>query len=516
MYPNPIIWADYPDLDVIRVEDTYYMVSTTMHMMPGCVILRSYDLIHWEVATYVYDTLDDTPAQRLVDGQHIYSKGMWAASLRYHQGMFYVIFVANDTRKTYLYTSPTISGVWKKQVVEGFYHDCSLFFDDDERAYLVYGNTEIYLTELSSDLSGPKPGGVHRLIVKDEQPHHLGYEGAHFYKINGKYVVFLIHITKATGRRTQACYTADSLEDVFTGEEVFNDDMDYFNSGVAQGGIVDTPDGDWYAMLFQDHGAVGRIPVLVPLHFDQGIPVFASKAPMQIDIPSTRPEHRYKPLIGSDSFNYAAEEDGRIRLRDFWQWNHTPNDELWSVTEKPGVYRVRTGQISPNLTFAVNTLTQRSMGPACEAIVTLDGSRLNNGDYAGLCFLIGSYGMIALTKQDSKFYLVMHARNSEDSTIFGNLIDQEPATEHERIPVSDPVVKLKAFGNFENNLDECSFAYFDGVEWRDIGIVHKMVYKLDHFMGCRTGLFAYSTQMVGGTADFSNFEYRVINPDEKQ
>lgn len=113
------------------------------------------------------------------------------------------------------------------------------------------------------------------------------------------------------------------------------------------------------------------------------------------------------------------------------------------------------------------------MGPACETIVTLDGSRLNDGDYAGLCFLIGSYGMIALTKQDNKFYLVMHARDSEDSTIFGNLIDQKPATEHERIPVSDPVVKLKAFGNFENNLDECSFAYFDGVEWRDIGIVHK-------------------------------------------
>ena len=516
MYPNPIIWADYPDPDVIRVEDTYYMVSTTMHMMPGCVILRSYDLIHWEVATYVYDTLDDTPAQRLENGQQIYSKGMWAASLRYHKGMFYVIFVANDTRKTYLYTSTSIAGEWKKQVVEGFYHDCSLFFDDDERVYLVYGNTEIYLTELSSDLTGPKPGGVHRLIVKEEQPYHLGYEGAHFYKINGKYIVFLIHITKASGRRTQACYVAESLEDVFTGGEVFNDDMDYFNSGVAQGGIVDTPNGDWYAMLFQDHGAVGRIPVLVPLHFDQGIPIFASKAPKQIDIPSTRPEHRYNPLIGSDNFNYEAEEDGRIRLHDFWQWNHTPNQELWSVTEKPGVYRVRTGQISPNLTFAVNTLTQRSMGPACEAIVTLDGSRLNNGDYAGLCFLIGSYGMIALTKQDNQFYLVMNARDGEDSTIFGNLIDQEPATEHERIPVSGPVVKLKAFGNFENNLDECSFAYFDGMEWRDIGIVHKMIYKLDHFMGCRTGLFVYSTQMVGGTADFSNFEYCVINPEEKQ
>src|SRR5690606_11758531 len=111
-FNNPIIWADYPDPDVIRVDDTYYMVSTTMHMMPGCVILRSYDLIHWETVTYVYDVLDNTPAQRLEGGEQIYGKGMWAATLRYHKGKFYVIFVANDTHKTYLYTAESIEGPW--------------------------------------------------------------------------------------------------------------------------------------------------------------------------------------------------------------------------------------------------------------------------------------------------------------------------------------------------------------------------------------------------------------------
>ncbi|MCM3781619.1 hypothetical protein M3231_01415 [Neobacillus mesonae] len=104
----------------------------------------------------------------------------------------------------------------------------------------------------------------------------------------------------------------------------------------------------------------------------------------------------------------------------------------------------------------------------------------------------------------------MQARRSEDSTLFGNLIDQEPATEHARIPVSDPVVTLKAYGDFVDNQDECSFAYLDGTEWRSLGIPHQMIYKLDHFMGCRIGLFVYSTRVIGGTADFSNFEYRVI------
>ncbi|MBO9599202.1 MAG: glycoside hydrolase 43 family protein [Cohnella sp.] len=510
MYSNPIIWADYPDLDVIRVDDTYYMVSTTMHMMPGCVVLRSYDLIHWETAIYVYDVLDDTPAQRLEDGQQIYSKGMWAASLRYHDGKFYICFAANDTRKTYLFTASDIEGPWTKRIIEGFYHDASLLFDDG-RVYIMYGNASIHLTELKEDLSGPKPGGLNRVVVKESQDYYLGYEGAHLYKINGKYVAFFIHITKASGRRTQACYVADSLEGEFTGGDVFNDDMGYFNSGVAQGGIVDTPGGDWYAVLFQDHGAVGRIPVLVPLRFEEGFPVFAERAPSTIRIPSTRPNYEYKPLVGSDDFHYEPDENGNVRLKDYWQWNHTPNRSLWSVTEKPGVYRISSGRISPNLTFAVNTLTQRTMGPACEATVTLDGSELKDGDYAGLCFLISTYGLIALTKEAGQTYLVVLARDSEDESIFGNLIDDRPGTEYARIPISGDIVTLKGRGNFVNNADLCEFSYLDSGEWKRLGSPHRMIYKLDHFMGCRIGLFMFSTREIGGTAAFSDFQYEVLN-----
>jgi len=184
---NPIIWADYPDADVIRVDDTYYMVSTTMHFMPGCVILRSYDLTNWEVVTHVYETLDDTPDQKLEGEKQIYGKGMWAASLRYHKGKFYVCFVANDTKKTYLFTADDINGPWIRHEIEGFYHDCSLLFDDDDRIYIIYGNTEIHLTELKADLLGPKPDGVDRIIVRETQDYNLGYEGSHFYKINGRY-----------------------------------------------------------------------------------------------------------------------------------------------------------------------------------------------------------------------------------------------------------------------------------------------------------------------------------------
>lgn len=159
-------------------------------------------------------------------------------------------------------------------------------FDDDGRVYIAYGNRDIYLTELDENLTGPKPGGLHRLLVRDEGDVRLGYEGSHFYKIGGRYCLFLIHWPNTgCARRTQACFVADSLDGEFTGGDVLDDDMGYHNAGVAQGGIVDTPDGRWFAMLFQDHGAVGRIPVLVPIEWRDGFPVF-DKVPREVSAPS--------------------------------------------------------------------------------------------------------------------------------------------------------------------------------------------------------------------------------------
>ena len=256
MVENPVIWSDYPDIDVICVEDTYYMVSTTMHFMPGAVILRSYDLCHWEILSYVFDTLDSTEGQTLSDGMGVYGKGMWAASLRYYKGVFYVCFVANDTGRTYLYQAENICGPWKKQYIEGFYHDCSLLFDDDGRVYIMYGNRQIYITELKPDLSAPLEGGLNRMVLEDTDNYKLGFEGTHLYKINGKYYAFFIHWAEG-GRRTEACYMAESLEGEFTGGDILDDAFNYKDCGVAQGGIVQAHNGKWYGMFFQDRGAVG-------------------------------------------------------------------------------------------------------------------------------------------------------------------------------------------------------------------------------------------------------------------
>ncbi len=509
---NPILYTDYPDPDIIRVGDTYYMVSTTMHFMPGGVILRSYDLVHWEIASYVYETLDNTPGQCLKDDKGVYGKGMWAACIRYHKGTFYVCFVANDTGKTYLYTSRDITGPWKKSTIEGFYHDNSLLFDDDGRVYIAYGNREIYITELNEDLTAPKEGGLHRMAIKDTGDVILGYEGAHFYKINGKYYLFFIHWPRG-GWRTEACFCADSLLGEFTGGDVLSYDLDGINSGVAQGGIVDTPNGDWYSIMFQDHGAVGRIPVLVPVAWENDFPVFGEGiAPKQVTVNTEKAEYKYEPLWCDDDFKYAPDADGKIQLKKPWQWNHTPDNTLWSVTEKPGTLRIRSGKQSKNLVQAVNTLTQRTYGPQCGAEVVLCGSELKDGDYAGLCTLQGDYGFIALTKEDGQTYLVMAEKEAAGRFAGMGSVDAEPAKIVAKIPVQADNVVLRAMCEFAPGKDTAEFFFAEEAngqttEFSKLGDTHKLFFKLDHFVGCRFGLFLFSTKETGGVAQFSKFRY---------
>ncbi len=507
---NPITRLDYPDPDVIRVGDTYYMVSTTMHFMPGCEILRSYDLVNWEHLTYVYDRLDSTPAQTLTGEENVYGKGMWAASIRFHKGTFYVCFVANDTGKTYLYTSDNIEGPWKKSLIEGFYHDCSLLFDDDDRIYIVYGNKHIYLTELKPDLSGPLEGGLHRLVVSDEGHPGLGYEGAHFYKINGKYYLFFIHSLRDRWMRTEACFVADSLEGEFVGGDVLVDDRGYCGQGVAQGGIVDTPEGEWYAVLFQDSGAVGRLPVLVPVKWQDNQPVFGvdGHVPESFPVKSTRPGYEYEPLVQSDDFKAHPEQKcDCFGLKSAWQFNHEPELSLVYNDKEKGVLWIETDNICKNIVTAKNVLTQRMWFPGCSGEVTVDVSGLKEGDYAGISAFQGCYGMVAVTKRNGRNYVVMQSKDTDKPSLPGQNRDLAEGKEWEAIPVEGDEFRLKIEVDFWKMKDEAEFSYLCDGEWKKIGPTHKLYFRLDHFTGCRFGLFTYATKESGGRAGFSKFTY---------
>lgn len=478
---NPLTRLDYPDPDVIRVGDTYYIVSTTMYFMPGCVILRSYDLINWEFCTHVYDKLEDTPRENL-DGAHAYGNGMWAPTIRYHDGVFHIVFVANDTHKTYHYTATDIMGPWKKSYIEGFYHDPSLLFDDDGRVYIMYGNRSIRVTELTSDLSGPKEGGVNKVVIEDKTGAGLGYEGCHLYKLNGKYYAFFIHSLPDRWLRVEACFVSDRIDDGWHGGDVIVDEFDG-TSGVAQGGIVDTPSGKWYGVIFGDRGAVGRIPNLVPMHFDEtGFPVF-EKVTKEIECESTRPDYKYAPLYHSDDF--SRELDGA------WEWNHNPKREHTRINGGLEIDALE----APSLEYAKNTLTQRTLWPRCAAAVTVNAEKLEKGGFAGIAALQYRYGALGIERTEDGLRVALRLRDDGEEYLA------------ETCEVCGSTVRLKVAFEFGHGKDYAEFFVLTDGEWKQLGGRHRVTFDLKHFTGCRFGLFSYGIGGTCGTAKFNDFEY---------
>ena len=503
---------DYPDPDVIRVGDTYYMASTTMHFMPGCNILCSKDLVNWEHLCYVYDVLEETPAQKLEEGS-AYGKGMWAPTLRYHKGKFYLCFVANDVHKTFLFIAEDIKGPWKKQYIEGFYHDPSLFFDEDDRVYIIYGNTKIHITELNETLTAPKEGGLDRIIVQEpmEHPNYLGYEGTHFYKINGIYYATFIHWPPKEHfqRRTESCFCSTSLTGEFTGRDVFDEDAGYDGQGVAQGGIVDTPDGKWYAILFQDRSSSGRIPVLLPVTFEDGFPVFGKgELPKEMSLPD-------KPLVTSRILDETgSKSQGTPVLHTYWQFNHIPDNSLWTGSlGETDQYTITTGKLCENVSQAQNTLTQRALWPGCYAEVTLDAEQLKVGDSAGLCAFQSDYGWIGITRKEEGFVLQMVKRGEHKPSFPREVVDTSCGETVAEI-AAENASKIRLQVRFEfadaegsHPVDRASFAYEKDGEWITFGETIPTRFSLDHFTGYRFAMFLFATKEIGGQATFSDFRY---------
>ena len=499
---NPFLYADFPDPDVIRVGADYYMVSTTMHYFPGAQILHSRDLLHWTHCGYVFDRLGETPTQRL-EGGHIYGKGMWAATLRHHAGQYHVVFTCNDTQRSYHYTAPHPQGPWTRRPMSGLYYDPSLLFDEDGRVYIAHGNREIRLTELTADLSAPLAGGLHRVLLKDSDTIMLGWEGSHLQKIHGRYYLFTIHWARGD-MRVQGCHAAQRLTDPFVGGEILRCDMDGSGRGVAQGGAIDTPDGQWYLMLFQDHGAQGRMPVLVPVQWQHAMP-HADSVPLRV-ITSLEAGPSGSPLYTSDTL--------RGTLSPLWQWNHEPHAALWHLSAD-GLH-LRTGRVCETLEGAANTLTQRCFGVACTCEVTVDASGLQCGDYAGLCAFMGCFAQLAVTRDAGGYALSPIARTPQEQP-YAIQPSVEPVAELLRAPLTQPRVRLRV--QFDFATDTARFAAQLDQSWQPFGGAHPLVYRLDHFVGCRVGLFCYATREVGGTVVFADFAYQVedtlpLIPDE--
>ena len=487
---NPIIFADVPDMSIVRVGDTYYMSSTTMHMSPGVPIMKSKDLINWKLVNYAYDTLANIDELNLNNGKSTYGRGSWASSMRYHNGAFYVSTFAQTTGKTHVYTTKNIEkGPWKEFSFRPSYHDHSLFFDDDGRVYMIYGAGKLRLIELNADVSGIKPGTTEQVIIENASAPagnniNLQAEGSQLFKVNGKYYLFNITWPRG-GMRTVVIYRADKITGPYEGRLGLQD------LGVAQGGLIDTPDGTWYAYLFRDFGSVGRIPYLVPVKWQDDWPVLGldGKVPEKLNLPANK--SLIPGIVASDEFTRSK---GQPSLPLVWQWNHNPNNSLWSVTNRKGYLRFVTGRIDTSFLLARNTLTQRTIGPICTGSTSLDVSNMKDGDFAGLCLLQKNYGIVGVKLNgNTKSIVMINAGTGKPEEV-------------QSVTLTQNVIYFKAECDFTDKKDTADFYYsLDGKAWTSIGTPLKMSYTLPHFMGYRFGLFNYATKNTGGFVDFDFF-----------
>ncbi len=486
---NPVIFADVPDMSMIRVGDTYYMSSTTMHMSPGVPIMRSNDLVNWKLVNYAYDTLANIDELNLNNGKNVYGRGSWASCLRCHNGTYYVSTFSQTPNKTFIYTTKNIEkGPWKRISFSPSHHDHSLFFDDDGKIYLITGVGRLKIFELKDDLSDVKPGTERVLIENANTPAGenimLKAEGSQLFKVNGKYYLFNI-VWPRGGMRTVLIHRADKITGPWEGRIGLQD------MGVAQGGLIDMPDGKWYSYLFRDYGAVGRIPYLVPVKWEDGWPVLGvnGKAPETLDLPASK--GLIPGIVASDDFSRKKKEPA---LPLVWQWNHNPDNSLWSVNERKGFLRLKTGRIDTSFLFARNSLTQRTIGPVCSGIISMDISHMKDGDIAGLGLLQKNYGLAAVK-----------INVTDRSIIMINAGTGKPE-EVASISLNQQIIFLKAECDFTNKKDTANFFYsLDGNSWTVLGTPLKMSYTIPQFMGYRFALFNYATKETGGYADFDFF-----------
>ena len=361
-YSNPLFHEEFEDPDVIRVGGDYYLAGTTMHMNPGVQIMHSKDLVNWELAGYAIDRLDLGPAYRL-EGGNIYGRGIWAPCIRYHQGMFYIFSNVNGAGLQ-VFRSRSIQGPWERNQLPGR-HDLSVLFDDDlGKIFIISGASAPYpIEELAPDLRSFVPDVRHQLAVPAGQ--RMG-EGHHLYKIRGKY--FDISAIPG-GTVDQMVASADSIDGPWTVERMVQGEslgvptvtparVSPNDRGLTlhQGGMVDTPSGEWWSIIMSDHGSAGRMVALVPITWDHdfpliGLPGNLRKAPNTWVKPNTGVTQAPKPaFVHDDSFNGT--------LNPEWQWNHVPDDSKWSLTEKPGVLRLHS-LAADNFYNARNSITQR-------------------------------------------------------------------------------------------------------------------------------------------------------------
>ena len=496
VYHNPILFADYSDPDVIRDGANYYLVASTFHFVPGIPILQSTDLVHWTIVGHVVDRLTMDPRYSMVGGNR-YGKGVWAPSIRKHDGLFYVYF-PTPNEGIFVSTATSITGPWSDPAVviaqPGLEDPCP-FWDDDGKAYLIHSVTgagPLILHRMSPDGKHVLDQG--KIVVQD--PEHLPtLEGPKLYKRDGYYYIFAPF--GGVGVGSQVVLRSRQIYGPYDYRVVLAQGSTKIN-GPHQGGYVETPDGEGWFVHFQSDGAHGRIVHLEPVRWRDDWPVIGAdpdgvpgRDSAGQPVPSGPiPGHSATPSEQhpqtSDDFNEAV-------LGPQWEWNHNPDDAHWSLAARPGYLRL-IPMPADGLLSARNTLTQCMQDNSFEFTVRVDLNAMKAGVHAGLAmFEESASGLEIVQSGDARRLDFFHL------------------SEHVSGPaLTQTVIQLRVRVSGDQAL--YFYSLDDGKTFQQLGAATPI--RFSWWKGSRPALFAYSTlNSDPGAVDFDWVHYQALAPN---
>lgn len=495
MYRNPVLHADYSDPDVCAVGEDYFLTASSFNCTPGLPILHSKDLVNWKIVNYALKKVE--PVEYYNEARH--GKGVWAPSIRFHEGVFYIYWGDPDfgifmvkTRDPY--------GEWDKPVLvkagKGMIDPCPLW-DDDGRVYLAHAwagsrakfNSVLTVCELNKE--GTKVISDPVLVFDGNDGVNHTIEGAKFYKRNGFYYLFAPAGGVVSG--WQLVMRSKDVYGPYEARIVMAQGKTDIN-GPHQGGWVDTPAGESWFLHFQDKGAYGRVLHLNPMKWINDWPVIGvdkdgdgcGDPVSRYRKPKTDKTYPIETPVESDEFDTR-----KLGLQ--WEW-HANYQDVFGFTTNMGYVRIYGHELSPhfkNFWEVPNLLMQKFPAEEFTATAKLKVSAKDDGQLSGLIIMGWDYSWIGVEKQGEKFLLKQAVCKDAEQ---GNL--EQVST----LAVLEPSRKFEAglFPNYEREIyirvhvgkgAYCRFSYsLDGKKFTEAGTLFKA--RQGKWIGAKVGMFS--------------------------
>ncbi len=503
-YQNPILYADYSDPDIIRVEDDYYMTSSSFNSSPGLQILHSKDLVNWKLIGYA--VTKQTPEEVFDIPQH--GNGVWAPSIRFHNGEFY-IFYGDPDYGIYMTKAKKAEGPWEPLTLvkpgKGFIDACP-FWDEDGKAYLVHGfagsraglKSILAVAPLSPD--GTKVLAESKIIFDGHATGNETIEGPKFYKRNGYYYILCPAGGVATG--WQLAMRSKSPFGPYEHKIVMAQGKTEIN-GPHQGGWVTTQTGEDWFIHFQEHQPYGRIIHLQPMKWVKDWPIIG------VDKDGDgcgEPVLTYKkPNVGKTYPIVTPAESDEFDSRELglqWQW-HANSKPTWVYNaSENGVLRMFSVPVTAeykNLWNVPNQLMQKL--PAEEFTVTTKVTVFPSSKFYGERFgmnVMGfSYGTIVIENTEKGLILSQNVCTNADKGV--------TETVNESVNLKDKTVYLRLK---LSRGGVCSYSYsYNNKTFTTLGKTFNA--KEGRWIGAKVGLFVTRPKWSndGGYMDVDWFRF---------